>query len=65
MKTQKIIKYYSASKYGVINNYIADKELAKTISKITRQITIGHRQMQGLIELGYTFKEVLPKYSTS
>ena len=56
----KIIEYYRIKVYGINKYYANDPKIAEAISKITGQKTLVQSTLNGLKELGFDFKEVLP-----
>lgn len=54
-----IIEFYSKSNYGNDLKYIVDPKIAKAVTRLTGMKTITAHVIQGLEELGFTFKEVL------
>ena len=57
----KSIEYWSIARVGREDIYIKDKKTAQAVKYLTGKKTINRgSDMRGLLELGFTFKRVLP-----
>lgn len=53
------IEYYRKNVYGNDYVYVSNKEQANSIKKITGSVTLKPSHIEGLSELGFTFKQII------
>lgn len=60
MKHYQITLLVVKSNYGNDQAYIIDEEIASCISSLTGRKTLTHTDQNALVQLGFTFNQVLP-----
>ncbi len=54
------IEFYTKHVYGVAREYVADEQINRIVSTLTKEKTLNSKQKWALTALGCTFVEVLP-----
>ena len=55
-----LIEFYKRNNYGRSDRYPADQKIARSLHMITGKKVLDDCALQGLKELGFEFREVLP-----